>query len=172
MSEERSHPALVEGSTFLDVQRIRAVRATKDGEARTYELADLVVCGECDRRMDAHWVHGRAGYRCRHGYKAALPRPSPVPRTVYVREDHLRDALPGLLRQQRGEPPDDEAGEEVGDHLRRVGLEIVCGHAGRHLRRIPGCPAPELIASPGENPSAFETDSTVERQKKERRYQK
>ncbi|MER5389981.1 recombinase family protein [Saccharopolyspora sp. NPDC002686] len=75
VSERRSHPALVDESTFLAVQRIRAVRATKDGEARTYELADLVVCGECDRRMDAQWVHGRADYRCRHGYIAALPRP-------------------------------------------------------------------------------------------------
>ncbi|MDA3628203.1 recombinase family protein [Saccharopolyspora sp. WRP15-2] len=75
VSERRSHPALVDESTFLAVQRIRAARPTKDGEARTYELADLVVCGECDRRMDAQWVHGRADYRCRHGYIAALPRP-------------------------------------------------------------------------------------------------
>ncbi|WP_407691362.1 zinc ribbon domain-containing protein [Saccharopolyspora mangrovi] len=68
-----------------------------------------MVCGECGRRMDAHWVHRRAGYRCRHGYTTATPRPDQAPRNVYVREDHLRDALPGLLSQQGWEPPDDDA---------------------------------------------------------------
>ncbi|WP_235884108.1 recombinase family protein [Saccharopolyspora elongata] len=166
VSEQLSHPALVEESTFLAVQRIRAPRPSKDGEARTYELADLVVCGECGRRMDAHWLHGRAGYRCRHGSKSARSRPSPVPRHVYVREDRLRDALPGLLSQQCGAPPEDDVGKDVGDCLRRAGLEIVCGHEGWRLRPIPGCPAPELVASPGPIPSVPEADFTVECQKK------
>ncbi|WP_408641826.1 recombinase zinc beta ribbon domain-containing protein [Saccharopolyspora oryzae] len=166
VSEQLSHPALVDESTFLAVQRIRAVRATRDGVTRRYELADLVVCGECDRRMDAHWVHGRAGYRCRHGYRPRLPRPSPVPRTEYVREDHLREAFPGLLRQHGGEPPGQDVSNDVGDYLRRVGLEIVCGHVGWVLRPVPGCPAPELMAAPGRIHSAPGTDSTVERQTK------
>ncbi|MDA3625653.1 recombinase family protein [Saccharopolyspora sp. WRP15-2] len=165
VSEQRAHTPLVDEATFIAVQRIRVARPTKDGQTREYALAGLVVCGECGRRMDAHWVHGRAGYRCRHGYKAALPRPSPVPRTVYVREDQLRDALPGLLSQHGGEPPGQDVGNDVGDYLRRAGLEIVCSHAGWGLRPIPGCPAPELVASPGQMPSVLETDPTVERQK-------
>ncbi|MEV0082869.1 recombinase family protein [Saccharopolyspora sp. NPDC050642] len=167
VSKQLSHPALVDESTFLAVQRIRAVRPpAKGGEARKYELADLVECGECGRRMDAHWVHGRAGYRCRHGSKAALPRSRQTPRQVYVREDHLREALPGLLSQRGGEPPEDDVGIGVGDHLRRAGLEVVCSHAGWHLRPIPRCPTPDLTASPGQIRSAPETDSTIERQKK------
>ncbi|WP_420843853.1 hypothetical protein [Lentzea albidocapillata] len=47
--------------------------------------------------MDAHWVHGRAGYRCRHSYTSAKRRPDTAPRNSYVREDHLLDALPSLL---------------------------------------------------------------------------
>ncbi|MER5389516.1 recombinase zinc beta ribbon domain-containing protein [Saccharopolyspora sp. NPDC002686] len=92
VSEQLSHPALVDESTFLAVQRIRAVRATRDGVTRRYELADLVVCGECDRRMDAHWVHGRAGYRCRHtatghAYRGRVrcPAPSTSARIIFAK---------------------------------------------------------------------------------------
>lgn len=74
VSERRSHAPLVDESTFIAVQRVRAARPTKSGETRRYALAGLVVCGECGRRMDAHWVHGRAGYRCRHGYTTATPQ--------------------------------------------------------------------------------------------------
>ncbi|MEU6268344.1 recombinase zinc beta ribbon domain-containing protein [Saccharopolyspora shandongensis] len=166
VSERLSHPALVEESTFLAVQRIRAARPGKDGEARTYELADLVVCGECDRRMDAHWVHGRAGYRCRHGSTAARSRSSQVPRHVYVREDRLREALPGLHGQHSGAPPEDDVGKDVGEHLRRAGLEIVCSHVGWRLRPILGSMDPELMAAPGQTSSVPEADNTVEHRKK------
>lgn len=100
VSERLAHAPLVDEATFIAVQRVRAARPTKTGDTREYALAGLVVCGECGRRMDAHWVHGRAGYRCRHGYATATPRPAEAPRNVYVREDHLRDVLPGLLSQQ------------------------------------------------------------------------
>ncbi|WP_369333631.1 recombinase family protein [Saccharopolyspora antimicrobica] len=91
VSEHLSHTALVDEATFIAVQGIRAARTAKDGQRRRYVLAGLVVCGECGRRMDVHWVHGRAGHRCRHGYRAGIPRPSqaPVPstsaRTTYSR---------------------------------------------------------------------------------------
>ena len=115
VSERLSHTPLVDETTFIAVQRIRAARPTKSGETRRYALAGLVVCGECGRRMDAHWVHGRAGYRCRHGYTTATLRPDQAPRNVYVREDRLRDALPGLLRQHGWEPPDDDEWLEIGE---------------------------------------------------------
>jgi hypothetical protein len=41
------------------------------------------------RLMDAHWVDGRAGYRCRHGYNSARPTSPGRPRNLYVREDIL-----------------------------------------------------------------------------------
>ncbi|WP_368860536.1 recombinase zinc beta ribbon domain-containing protein [Amycolatopsis magusensis] len=56
-----------------------------------------MVCGVCGRRMDAHWVRGRTGYRCRHGRGGGTRRPKdPVP-YISVREDHLLELLPGLL---------------------------------------------------------------------------
>ena len=71
VSEQRAHAPLVDETTFIAVQRIRAGRPTKDGATREYALAGLVVCGVCGRLLDAHWVHGRPGYRCRHGYTTA-----------------------------------------------------------------------------------------------------
>ncbi|RKT87321.1 Recombinase zinc beta ribbon domain-containing protein [Saccharopolyspora antimicrobica] len=130
VSELLSHTALVDEATFIAVQGIRAARTAKDGQRRRYVLAGLVVCGECGRRMDAHWVHGRAGHRCRHGYRAGIPRSSQAPRTVYVREDHLLDALPKLLNQQGWKPLEDDVTCDVGEQLHRAGLEIVCSHAG------------------------------------------
>ena len=59
VSEKLSHEPLVDDTTFVAVHRIRAPRQTKDGGKRRYALAGLVVCGMCDRKMDAHWVHGR-----------------------------------------------------------------------------------------------------------------
>jgi site-specific DNA recombinase len=38
-------------------------------------------------------VHGRAGYRCRHGYTSARPRSSARLKSVYVREDVLLSQL-------------------------------------------------------------------------------
>lgn len=97
VSEALTHPPLVDDATFLAVQGMRAGRKTKDGETRRYVLAGLVVCAICGRRMDAHWVHGRPAYRCRHGYTSATPRPADAPRNVYLREDHLLKALSGML---------------------------------------------------------------------------
>lgn len=135
VSEHRAHPPLVDDATFLAVQRIRADRPTKDGEVRRYVLAGLVVCGVCGRRMDAHWVHGRPGYRCRHGYTSAKPRPTSAPANVYHREDHLLHALCDLLA---GDPDTGEVArpttQELVGILRRRGLQIICGHYDRHLR--------------------------------------
>ena len=53
------------------------------------------MCGLCGRRMDAHWVNGRAGYRCRHGHNSARPGSPDRPRNLYVREDVLLAELVG-----------------------------------------------------------------------------
>ena len=84
-----AHPALVSEEHFLAAQQVRAERAPGDGGKRRYLLPGLLRCGHCGRRMDAHWVHQRAGYRCRHGYRSTTSRPSDAPESLYLREDDI-----------------------------------------------------------------------------------
>jgi len=79
----------VSEADFVAVQQRRAARKCEDEAARDYVLAGLVQCRSCGRRMDSHWVNGRAGYRCRHGHHSARARPSDAARNIYVREDVL-----------------------------------------------------------------------------------
>lgn len=73
VSESLAHVPLVDEATFVAIQGIRAGRLTKDGDRREYALAGLVVRGVCGRRMDAHWVHNRPGYRCRRLHHRHAP---------------------------------------------------------------------------------------------------
>ncbi|WP_409187003.1 recombinase family protein [Amycolatopsis sp. VS8301801F10] len=143
VSERLAHAPLVDEATFLAVQRIRAERRTKDGGTREYALSGLVVCGLCGRRMEAHWVHGRPGYRCRHGYSTATPRPKDGPRNVYVREEHLLQAAAHLLPADR--PDGTRSPREIREALNDGQLEISCSLEGRELRpaeaRQAVCPA-------------------------------
>jgi hypothetical protein len=153
VSEHLTHRPLVDDATFLAVQGMRTARTTKDGETRHYVLAGLVTCGVCGRRMDAHWAHGRPGYRCRHGYSSAAPRLADAPRNVYVREDRLLELLPEMLADSddigsgpiaNGPTPDPV---EV---LRHRLLQITCTHQGQELRQEAPrgtCAAQELIAA-------------------------
>lgn len=162
VSEQLSHAPLVDEATFISVQRVRAARPTKDGEARVYALAGLVVCGECGRRMDAHWVHGRPGYRCRHGYTTATPRPGQAPRNVYVREDHLLEALPGLLGEGGWGQAEDDTWLAAGEYLRRRGLEIVCSHSSRELKPTPRHTTPGPAVSPVQMPLALDMNPNAD----------
>ncbi|WP_268241236.1 zinc ribbon domain-containing protein [Lentzea pudingi] len=96
-------------------------------------MAGLVVCGLCGRRMDGHWVHGRAGYRCRHGFTSAKRRSDGEPRNLYVREDRLLEALPHLLGWTAG-PVEEGAGEELVDHVREQCLQIHYDDRRREIR--------------------------------------
>ena len=89
ISRSPSHPALVSEADFVAAQQVRTVRRNDDGEVRRYLLAGLILCGLCGRRMDAHWVNDRAGYRCRHGYNSARRAIPDRRRNLYVREDTL-----------------------------------------------------------------------------------
>lgn len=121
VSDRLSHPPLIDDVTFAAVQGLRATRQTQDGAIRTYVLAGLVMCGVCGRRLDAHWVNNRPGYRCRHGHTSARTRPPGLPKNIYVREDHLlgdvRNRLPELT---------DCDDPDLSDHLRAQKLMIVC----------------------------------------------
>ncbi|MGI5132520.1 recombinase family protein [Pseudonocardia sp. CA-107938] len=93
VSKVVSHPGLVTETDFVAAQQIRAARAGGDPRSRRYVLSGLVRCGHCGRRMDAHWVHGRAAYRCRHGHRSASARSADQVENTYVREDKVLDRL-------------------------------------------------------------------------------
>jgi DNA invertase Pin-like site-specific DNA recombinase len=132
VSRAVSHPALVSEADFIAVQQRRAARRCEDGARRDYVLAGLVQCRLCGRRMDSHWVNGRAGYRCRHGHPSAQTRPSDAARNIYVREDVLLDQLARHLASDRHRPGGDvepSTAEEVVARLRAESKMIVCGRA-------------------------------------------
>jgi site-specific DNA recombinase len=124
-----AHPPLVSEEQFIAVQAIHTAPTPADGSARHYLLAGLVCCGVCGRIMDSHWVHGRPGYRCRHGHTSSRAKTSPQPKILYSREDHLLDRVRhdrGLHRHHptlRSPDPD-----KVATHLRTNNMIIVCGH--------------------------------------------
>lgn len=93
VSKVVSHPGLVTESDFVVVQQVRAARATGAGRKRRYLLRGLLRCGHCGRRMDAHWAHGRAGYRCRHGHRSARSRSGDALDNTYIREDKVLGRL-------------------------------------------------------------------------------
>jgi hypothetical protein len=93
----------------------------------------------CGRRLDAHWVNQRPGYRCRHGHSSARTRPPELAKNIYVREDHL---LGGLRNRQPELVGLEDA--TVAEDLRAKGLVIVCRDAA--------WTAVELVALPAEVP--------------------
>lgn len=123
ISKKPAHPALVSDADFVAAQTIRAARPTRDGSVRVYLLAGMLLCGLCRRRMDSHWVNGRSGYRCRHGYNSTKPRSRDAPKNLYLREDHLLDELMRQLSSRLGEA---RSPHELVAHLKRNGLAIVC----------------------------------------------
>jgi hypothetical protein len=129
MSNAVTHPALVTERDFVAAQQVRAERATADGEKRTYLLRGLLRCGHCGRRMDAHWVHQRAGYRCRLGVREAdnggeATAPGPTLANLYAAID----------LQVRDEPAANAA--DVGIRLgRRVNSAGVRGARWAHAPR-------------------------------------
>jgi DNA invertase Pin-like site-specific DNA recombinase len=128
-SDKVTHPALVDETTFLAIQGMRAARPTKYGGTRTYLVAGLVQRQLCGRRLDSHWVNGRPGYRCRHGHTSARNRPPGLAKNVYVREDHILDDLRVRLAETVG----DDA-SAIADYLRSNKLTIMCGGPTREVK--------------------------------------
>ncbi|GGS29023.1 hypothetical protein GCM10010171_22770 [Actinokineospora fastidiosa] len=149
------HPPLVDERTFVAVQRIRAMRPTRDGETRTYLLAGLLRCRVCGRRMDCHWVHERAGYRCRHGHSSTRSRPARHPKNLYLREDRLLERLPEVIASVQhmiSDPPESPPPqpEALTAFLRLHDLAISCDHsqltvvADTHALNVPLGPSRQL----------------------------
>ncbi|WP_209646161.1 hypothetical protein [Kibdelosporangium banguiense] len=74
--------------------------------------------------MDSHWVHGRAGYRCRHGYRSSRTRRTGRPGSLYRREDHLIAEIAAQL-SHRGHQPGETA-DNVEAFLQARGATIMC----------------------------------------------
>jgi hypothetical protein len=135
ISKTIAHPALVSERDWVTAQAIRSTRETGDGTIRRYHLAGLLRCGLCGRRMDAHWVNARAGYRCRHGHTTGTPQPAEQPKNLYLREDHIIDMLPARLADLIP-ATNPKPGPDTSDHddpvalLHHHGLIITCTRAG------------------------------------------
>lgn len=138
ISKTAAHPPLVTEQDFVTVQAIRAARPTADGDTRTYLLAGLLQCGECDRRMDAHWVHGRPGYRCRHGHTSSRTPTMSRAKSLYVREDHVLASLPAQVADLNLHPGDASPADkdQVITLLRRNNMVIICETTGWTLQAV------------------------------------
>jgi site-specific DNA recombinase len=121
ISKSLAHPALVSEDEFIAVQAITATPTPADGATRTYALVGLLRCQICERRMDSHWVHGRPGYRCRHGRTSAQPATPDRPKTLYLREDRILARI--ALDIEPAQPPDPT---KLANYLRTQGVTILC----------------------------------------------
>ncbi|WP_080640544.1 recombinase family protein [Salinispora arenicola] len=120
------HPPLVSEQGFIAVQAVRSTRPTADGKQRVYLLAGLMQCGLCGRRMDAHWVNRRPGYRCRHGHSSAKPADATRPGNLYAREDKTMAYLSGQFARLGADLNQHNLVKQLRDH----GMTIICDGGG------------------------------------------
>jgi hypothetical protein len=96
----------------------------RNDTAHCYRLTGLLICGICGRRLEGHWVHDRAGYRCRHGHTSARPRDERV-RSVYWAERRILHQLLYSLSYQ-GELPLFAGIDDLLNHLQTRTVVIIC----------------------------------------------
>jgi site-specific DNA recombinase len=143
ISSRPAHPALVSEADLVAAQAVRAARATSDNNHhREYRLTGLLHCGVCGRRLDAHWVNNRPGYRCRHGQARERPAGDNEEREpyIYVREDELLHDLATTLTAAGHPTP---TTDEILALLTRRGITIVCDRTNRTL--TPGTSTPRTM---------------------------
>ncbi|WP_222623364.1 recombinase family protein [Streptomyces armeniacus] len=86
------HTPLIEDEMFARVQDIfrgKARTGPAHGVQRTrrpYLLRGALICGVCERKMQGHWSHEQAYYRCRFPNEYGLANRVQHPRNLYVRE--------------------------------------------------------------------------------------
>jgi site-specific DNA recombinase len=113
ISRRPAHEVLVREADYIAAQGVNAVRGPSrrtdpaGPEKRRYQLAGLLMCGVCGRRMESAWSNGKPAYRCRHGHTtASLPDPD-RPKKAHIREDRILPhlaALHLLLTEPAGGP--------------------------------------------------------------------
>ncbi|MFJ2476544.1 recombinase family protein [Streptomyces sp. NPDC087659] len=101
-SNEPAHEAIISPDRFDAVQALRKQRARNQGRqeraakpsARPYALRGRVRCTLCGRKMQPATIRDRVYYRCQFTeHEAALHPGLDHPRTVYLREDIVCQAL-------------------------------------------------------------------------------
>ncbi|WP_433177441.1 recombinase family protein [Actinoallomurus sp. CA-150999] len=129
------HPALVSEADFVAVQDIRTPRGNPDPD-RCYQLAGLLRCGICRRRMESCWSNNQAAYRCRHGHTSASKTDPDRPKNLYIRENRLLAHLPALyiLLVQPDPVHAPPSAQDVIDHLREEKITLTCDPGTRSLR--------------------------------------
>ncbi len=92
ISQKIVHTPLIDDDTFARAQDILNSR-TRTGPAHgvrrtrnTYVLRGAVICAACRRKMQGHWAHDQAYYRCRYPTEYALANRIHHPRNIYLRE--------------------------------------------------------------------------------------
>ena len=132
ISARPAHPALVSEADFIAAQDIRVPRGNPDPN-RYYQLAGLLGCGVCGRRMESCWANNRAAYRCRHGHTSAAKTNPERPKNLYIREDRV---LPHLKVQgvRLFEPEAALSTAEVISHLRAQEITLTYEPESRTLR--------------------------------------
>lgn len=93
ISRKPAHPALVSEADFVAVQAVHTAPVPADGSVREYLLTGLIFCGVCGRAMDAHWSHGRPGYRCRHGRNSSRAARTDQAALLYCRQDRVLELI-------------------------------------------------------------------------------
>jgi hypothetical protein len=129
-----AHTPLVGMREFTEAQAGRARRPAGDGGRRVYLLSGLVVCGVCGvcgRRMDSHWVNGRPGYRCRHGYNSSRPRTAGTSTPLYRREDRLLEHIALAVAPDRPVCADTGAADVASWS---EGTRVICVRDGVEIR--------------------------------------
>ncbi len=138
-SDKIVQPPIIDRESFDQVQAMIAGRAHTPAAhkahraQRPYALRGCVWCGLCGRRMQSHWVHDTAYYRCRFAAEYALANQVEHPLSINLREDavigrvdrwlirefaphRLRETIIDLAAAQRAESAtcvDDDHGEAV-----------------------------------------------------------
>jgi DNA invertase Pin-like site-specific DNA recombinase len=99
-SNEPTHDALVSSELFAAAQAMfdtsKRASTRQPAQGHFYALAGRMRCGECGRRMQGQWNHGRAYYRCK--FLDEYPNVgADHPRNLYVKESSLLSGLDGCL---------------------------------------------------------------------------
>ena len=98
-SDEISHPAIISADTFSQVQQLLITRRARTGPRERlrvrhpYALAGQIICGACDRKMQANRANGYVYYRCRFAAEYAIATKISHPLNILIRES---DLVPGL----------------------------------------------------------------------------
>ena len=129
-----AHPALVTEADFIAAQHIDALPRPNGGTPRHYRLVGVLRCASCGRRMISHWAHGHAWYRCRHGHTSTTPAVPGQPRTLYLREDRILEAITTL---RAGRPREHVPAANTRAYLRNHNIVAVCGTQTVTLERDP-----------------------------------